>query len=170
MKKNILVFFTLLAVCILSITFIRCSNDTEGDVKLTQGTLINQKSDAKEVYVQKIKLLLADNSEVEGQMTFTLDGDTGDLVDLKFSDELLDSSTGIDPIKFQAELQTYGEHSDCMKACKNEFIDPNTGKVKNNPETGEPMSGYGACKFNCWVDTSVRVLVALAPIIAAAAL
>lgn len=165
MKKIKLGFLTLLAICVGSVAFVRCSSDTEGDVKITHETAINQKS-SNEVYIQDIKLILEDQTEVKGQLTFTIDSETEELVDLKFSDELLDPSTGIDPIKFVQELQTvtYGEHKKCIDSCKKEFIDPSTGQVKTDPTTGEPISGFGACKFNCWVDTTVRALESLAKI------
>lgn len=147
MKKIKFGFLSLLALCVGSVTFVGCSGD-EGDVKLTEQIGFHEKSNGStEVYTQNIKLV--DNTEVNGKMTFTLDAETGDLVGLKFSDELLDPSIGIDPIKIVEEIQIMGQRSECIKACKDEFIDPHTG---------DPISGFGACKFNCWVDSAVRTL------------
>jgi hypothetical protein len=47
-----------------------------------------------------------------------------------------------------------GEHSDCISGCNSSFTDDN----------GDKISGRGACKGNCWVDTAVRVLEAAATI------
>lgn len=47
-----------------------------------------------------------------------------------------------------------GEPFDCISGCNSSFTDNN----------GDKISGRGACKGNCWVDTAVSVLEAVATI------
>ncbi|MFN3639630.1 MAG: hypothetical protein ACK4UK_01805, partial [Flavobacterium sp.] len=48
-------------------------------------------------------------------------------------------------------------HSACIANCREQYID----------EDGNKLRGFGACRFNCWVDTAIRILEAVAPIVAA---
>ncbi|WLD23160.1 hypothetical protein NU10_10635 [Flavobacterium dauae] len=45
----------------------------------------------------------------------------------------------------------FTDHAGCIEACKDKYI-----------VDGEKQKGLGACKGNCWVDTSVKVIVAIA--------
>ncbi|MFN3756981.1 MAG: hypothetical protein ACK4RM_08490 [Flavobacterium sp.] len=46
-------------------------------------------------------------------------------------------------------------HSACIANCRAKFID----------EDGNRLPGFGGCRFNCWVDTTVRVLEDVAKIV-----
>lgn len=44
-------------------------------------------------------------------------------------------------------------HASCIESCKDKYTD----------EEGNKISGRGACKANCWVDTGVKLVAALSP-------
>ena len=44
-------------------------------------------------------------------------------------------------------------HASCIESCKDKYTDDEDNKI----------SGRGACKANCWVDTGVKLVAALSP-------
>ncbi len=44
-------------------------------------------------------------------------------------------------------------HASCIEACKDKYTDDDGNKIR----------GRGACKANCWVDTTIRTLDAISP-------
>lgn len=103
------------------------------------------------------------NSEIDSTFTVTLIGQVSlndeKLHSLEISDNLFEL-TNITPQQIQNEIdyinETQGEdkpsHKDCMKDCRNTYI-----------IDGVKQPGLGGCRFNCWVDTTVRIIDAIVP-------
>ncbi|GET45473.1 hypothetical protein [Capnocytophaga felis] len=54
-------------------------------------------------------------------------------------------------------MEATGGHSDCIEKCNDKYTD----------EDGNKIEGRGKCKFNCWVDTGIKILTVAATIAAA---
>lgn len=53
------------------------------------------------------------------------------------------------------EINEEGNHAECISGCNDKYTDAQ----------GNKMRGRGACKFHCWVETSVRLVEAIAEIL-----
>ncbi len=144
-----------------------CSNDGSNNEQTSQESF-NLKSLNEETFVQSITITTTDGRVINGSMTGKVNGDTGELLSFVFSQNILDAKIGINPDTFVDEMVSYGEgsdspHSICIQKCKDKHIDPATGKKYTD---GRGV-GYGGCRFSCWVDTAVRIIEALSPVLKA---
>ncbi|WP_298144942.1 hypothetical protein [Flavobacterium sp.] len=113
-----------------------------------------------ETFVQDVTVTSKDGRVTErGQMRITvpLTGEGVSKIELS-ANILRIGGIGADFfVRNPQNFQTYAEepsHSQCIDNCNKKYTSPD----------GERLPGRGACKFNCWVSTTVRILEAIATI------
>lgn len=77
-----------------------------------------------------------------------------ELDELLIQEQMLINKSG-DPTEEENNDLSPENHAGCIEWCKQKYTD----------ENGEKLPGRGACKANCWVSTTVRVLEAIAEIV-----
>ncbi len=120
------------------------SSQTRGFETVTKDVVVISK-DGKVRQNAKIRMVVPDKGE--------------GLISLEFTSNIL-SVANIRPDYIVSSSKTSDEaeqnqHSKCIAACNANFTNPD----------GTKMPGRGACKANCWIDTTVRILEAAATIV-----
>jgi hypothetical protein len=172
----------LLVLVMISCAAVSCSNDSDMDysnednasgvntIEVKDGASPDEipktTSDHNDFLIFKTEISVENpktNEIQEGIVTVRLDAVSEELVDIIVADELLDFA-GITQAEFDIEIITYGPgdgdedpnedlspHTACIEGCKDKYTDEDGNKIK----------GRGACKGNCWVDTTVRLFKAI---------
>lgn len=135
-----------------------CSKNDETD--LTNG------NSAKSAEIEDITetwpfTLEVDGQTINGELTLDWNHETETANEILVSGNVL-SDLDLSQEDFNSKLgdATEGEgygHAGCIAGCNDKYTDENGNKIR----------GRGACKANCWVETAVRILEAVAKIAAA---
>lgn len=137
------------------ITFVSlsCSNENE----FVEIGVNNQKDYKSEnLYSEELEFVVADfdGNPLEGKMKITIDDETGDLVSLEMTQNLIDGSAldvhFLEVSNFSTASSDHS-HKDCIKNCNEQFTDAN----------GNKLPGRGKCKLNCWGKTIEQVAEAI---------
>ena len=126
-------------------------NNTVNSTKLSNK--VEGKVSAIEEFSYKV-----DGNIYKSKLKINYDPKSGNVADVLVKKDFFKTSN-ISVREFQNNLdyQIMGGHSECIEGCKDKYTD----------ENGDKISGRGACKANCWVDTIKDVIKSLAKIVPA---
>tara|TARA_B100000508_G_scaffold121717_1_gene103492 strand:- start:800 stop:1279 length:480 start_codon:yes stop_codon:yes gene_type:complete len=125
------------------------------EINPTKTKSANNKSNLEDYIFQYNQITITISYDTLSELVtwVSLNSEAYDLIDMtpqEFFDEVENS----------AALEG-SPHSACIKECRDEYLDENGDRQLD--ENGNKKKGYGGCRTNCWVDTTVRVLDALIP-------
>lgn len=155
--KNLRSIFSILA---MSLIMFSCNEDNDkaevvNEIKRTETITLPAKGGENA------------RGEISGTIEFTFDENSEVVTNIAMSPNLsayLDLTD--DQLEQMVEAQVLGEgdnkdkhdHATCISGCNAAYTNAD----------GTKKPGRGACKFNCWVSTTVQLVKALAPAIVAA--
>mgnify|MGYP001373906736 CR=1 FL=1 len=143
----------------LSIMIVGCSSDSDRlNEEANSYDFQNSTMSEIEYEIYSDVILFYDENrdlEIEFTVEYGISEDSEELQYFAISDNFFDY-TNLTRGELENEIvnETMGEHSDCMRACRKAYTGDDGKLIKG--------TGLGACRANCWIDTSIRVIVAVA--------